>query len=239
MRLVATFLAFFLVGAAAQPLPPKREVKREAKKEKEKEAITQTLAALPEPPATVIAETAKLQFHVAPLSAKGLLSRQVEDALQIITKQARGGNIVKLRAFVAGTGDMRRVSSIVSEVFTKKKKPIPVVNVVRVGLLPLNGAQVALEGISVAKNSVNPNGLLFISGQAAREPIDPAQTRLQLAGVAGKSVELLRSTLAAHALMASDTLRVTCFASSLDDADAVRAQVSGAFTAAGGVFIFF
>src|SRR4051794_21156631 len=62
---VAIFLAFFLVSAAAQPLPPKREVK----KEKEKEEITQTLAALPEPPSTVIAETAKLQFHVAPLSA--------------------------------------------------------------------------------------------------------------------------------------------------------------------------
>ena len=206
--------------------------RREKDKKPAKEEITQTLALLPEPPTTITAETARLAFHVAPLSGKGLLSRQVEDALKVLNKQAQGGGIVKLRAFVAGTGDMRRVATIVSETFAKKKKPLPVVNVIRVGLLPLNGAQVVMEGISVSKKVRNPNGLLFISGQAAREPIEPADSRIRVAGVATKSVELLRSTLTAHGLMANDMLRVTCFTTSLDDADAVRTQVAGAFPAA-------
>jgi enamine deaminase RidA (YjgF/YER057c/UK114 family) len=230
MRLVVLSSAWLclitlLPGAWAQ--------KKDAKGKKEaKEEITQTLALLPDPPPTVVAPVANLVFHVAPLSAKGLLSKQVEDALKAINKQAKGGNIVKVRAFVAGTGDMRRVNSIVSEVFTKRKKPLPVVNIVRVGLLPLNGAQVALEGVSVSKKPVNPTGLVFISGQAAREPIDPADTRLRLAGVAAKSVDLLRAALSAHGLMANDVLRVTCFGSSLDDGDAVRLAVAGAFPTA-------
>ena len=202
------------------------------KKGKDGDEITQTLAALPDPPATITAEVTQLAFHVAPLSGKGLLSKQVEEALKAIQKQAKGGAIVKLRAFVAGTGDMRRVTSIVSEEFTKKQKPIPVVAVVRVGLLPLNGAQVVLEGVSVSKKTLNPNGLVFISGQAAREAIDPASTKLQLAGVAAKSVDQLRTILTAHGTTPADVVRLTCMNSSLDDNDAVRQLMGGAFPAA-------
>lgn len=136
---------------------------------KEKELDTQTLPLPPEPPSAVIAETGKLTFHVSPLSAKGLLTQQVRDALKALDRASNGGTIVKLRAFVAGTGDMRRVAAIVSEDFSEKKIPLPVVTTMQVGALPLEGAQVVIESISVDKKTVNPNGAAFFPAQRPGE----------------------------------------------------------------------
>src|ERR1035441_4286640 len=47
-----------------------------------KEEITQTLQLPKELPGAVIGETRHLTFHVTPLSARGLLSAQVRDALK-------------------------------------------------------------------------------------------------------------------------------------------------------------
>src|SRR6266446_4834403 len=91
---------------------------------KKKEEITQTLELPKDPPASVTAETSRLVFHVTPLSAKGLLSQQVRDALKALLKSAGGQTIVKLRAFVAGSGDLRRVQAIVSKVVTEKRLPL-------------------------------------------------------------------------------------------------------------------
>ena len=63
-------------------------------------------------------ETGRLSFLPSPrVLPKGLLSQQVRVGLKAISQNDRGATIVKLRAFVAGTGDMRRVGQIVSEVF--------------------------------------------------------------------------------------------------------------------------
>src|SRR5438128_563974 len=119
---------------------------------KEKEPETQTLPLPPEPPSAVIAETAKLAFHVSPLSAKGLLTQQVRDALKALDRSNGGATFLKLRAFVAGTGDMRRVATIVAEEFGNKKVPLPAVTTIQVGALPMDGAQVVIESISAEKN---------------------------------------------------------------------------------------
>src|ERR1044071_9021225 len=87
---------------------------------KKKVEITHTLEVPKDPPATATAETSRLVFHVSPLSAKGLLSQQTRDALKALIKMTGGESIVKMRAFVAGSGDLRRVQAIVSEVFTEK-----------------------------------------------------------------------------------------------------------------------
>ena len=76
-------------------------------------------------------------FHISPLSGKGLLSQQTRDALKAILKANGGAPVIHLRAFVAGSGDLRRVPQIVSEVFTAKKMPLPSVSVVLAGGLPL------------------------------------------------------------------------------------------------------
>src|SRR5689334_14938289 len=89
-----------------------------AKKKKEEE--TQTLVVPKDPPQAVVADTKRLVFHVTPLSAKGLLSQQVKDALKALSRLSGPATVIKLRAFVAGTGDVRRVRDIVSETFTDR-----------------------------------------------------------------------------------------------------------------------
>jgi enamine deaminase RidA (YjgF/YER057c/UK114 family) len=122
---------------------------------------TQTLQLPQDPPMVATGETGRLVFHKSPLSAKGLLSQQTRDALKAILKANGGSQVIHLRAFVAGSGDLRRVPQIVSEVFTAKKMPLPSVSVVLVGRLPLENAQVAIEAVSVGKKEVNPDGLTF------------------------------------------------------------------------------
>ena len=106
-------------------------------------------------------DAARLVFHVSPLSAKGLLSQQTRDALAAILKANNGAPVIHLRAIVAGSGDLRRISEIVSEVFTKKNLPLPSVSVVQVGALALAGAQLVIEAVSEARKPVNPNGISF------------------------------------------------------------------------------
>src|SRR5207249_9902106 len=94
-----------------------------------------------DPPRALLAKTARLGFYVPLLSSRGLLSQQVRDALKAMQRNLGGANIVKLRAFVAGSGDMRRVQAIVSETFTERRLSLPALRVVQVGGLPLEGAQ--------------------------------------------------------------------------------------------------
>src|SRR5579871_3120625 len=90
------------------------------KKKGDDEDGRQALQLPKEPPSAGVAETARLSFYMSPLSAKGLLSQQVRDGLKALQRSVGSGTIVKLRAFVAGSGDMRRVQAIVSETFTDR-----------------------------------------------------------------------------------------------------------------------
>jgi hypothetical protein len=144
---------------------------------KKKEEETQTLQVPKDPPSAVAAETRRLVFHVTPLSAKGLLSQQVRDALKALFRLTGSLTVVKVRAFVAGSGDVRRVRDIVSESFTDRRQSLPALSVIQVGALPLEGAQVVLESVAVARKDVNNFGLIFIAGQGAssNNPRDPVQ----------------------------------------------------------------
>src|SRR5437879_3335662 len=82
--------------------------KRKNKKQ-DQEPRPQLLEILPDPPDAVSVETGRLSFQVSPLSDKGLLSQQVRDAIKALTRLNHGASIVKLRAFVAGSGDLRRI----------------------------------------------------------------------------------------------------------------------------------
>lgn len=183
--------------------------------QKPKEEKTQTLPELKDSPPAVEAETSRLVFHVSPLSAKGLLSPQIRDALSTLLHENHGAQIVKLRAFVAGSGDLRRVQTLVSETFTEHKLALPALSTIQVGALPLNGAQVVIESIAVEKKPVNPNGLAFFAGQQSKD--------------VRQSVTQLQAAVAAAGLEPSDILRATCFLSSLDDLDKGRAAMAAAF----------
>jgi enamine deaminase RidA (YjgF/YER057c/UK114 family) len=188
------------------------------KKKKSDEDVTQVLQLPKDPPSAVVAETARLVFHVSPLSAKGLLSQQVRDALKALHHTVGSAAIVKLRAFVAGSGDMRRVQAIVSETFTERHLALPALSVVQVGGLPMEGAQVVIESTSVAKRDVNPNGLVFLSGQgaSAERPLEA------VAPLAEKVKGALGTALRGAGGEAEDVLRGTCFLSSLDGVAKVR-----------------
>jgi enamine deaminase RidA (YjgF/YER057c/UK114 family) len=181
------------------------------KKKGDEEEITQTLPVLKDPPLAIAAQTDRLVFRVAPLSAKGLLSQQVRDALKILIRDNHGANIVKLRAFVAGTGDMRRVQTIVSEVFTEKKLNLPALTTVQAGALPLEGAQVSIESIAEDKRAANAQGLAFFAAM----PLEQAKSILKEIGIPGNRVA-----------------RATCFESSIEGHEQFRTALQSAFPSA-------
>lgn len=190
-RRIAILTAVFLAAAFAG-------------KKKNPDDVTQVLALPKDLPMVAIGTTKRLVFHVSPLSGKGLLSQQTRDALKAILKANGGVPVIHIRAFVAGSGDLRRVPQIVSEVFTAKKMPLPSVSVVLAGGLPLEDAQIEIEAVSEAKDAkkdVNPEGLTFL--EAA--PPDRLASRL-----------------------VSTPLQVTCFVSSLDGASTLAARFPSA-----------
>ncbi len=180
------------------------------KKKEDQEPITQTLPVLRDPPASIAAETDRLSFRVAPMTGKGLLSAQVRDALKYLLRENHG-SIVKLRAFVAGTGDMRRVSTIVSEVFADKKQAMPALTTVQAGGLPLDGAQVVIESIAVERKTVNPHGVALLRAM----PLEQVESTLAGLGLTGRRV-----------------IRATCYLASLDAHSQSRAAVEAAFPGA-------
>jgi len=178
-------------------------------KKKSSDDTTQTLDLPKDPPMVTMGETRRLIFHVSPLSTKGLLSQQTREALKAILKANGGAPVVHIRAFVAGSGDLRRVPQIVSEVFTEKKLPLPSVSVVLAGALPLENAQIVLETVSQAKREVNPDGLIFVE----------AQTSASLE----KALDQLASRLGG-----ATALRVSCFVSVIGTPGAITARFPSA-----------
>jgi enamine deaminase RidA (YjgF/YER057c/UK114 family) len=223
-RFLTPLLALLAAACATGQDPVQPRVIR--KKTPEKEPVTQTLPLLKDPPAAVVAESGRLTFHVSPLSDKGLLTQQTHDALKALMQANHGAALVKLRAFVAGTGDMRRIQSIVSETFAEKKQPLPALTTIQVGALDLVGAQVAMEGVSVVekdKKTPNPNGLALFSGQRA--------------GNAAKALEQLQAAAQSARVAPEDMLRVTCFLSEIEQSRAARTAASRAFPAAAANFM--
>jgi enamine deaminase RidA (YjgF/YER057c/UK114 family) len=151
-----------------------------------------------------IGETRRLVFNVSPLSSKGLLSQQTRDALKAILKMNGGVPVIHIRAFVSGSGDLRRVPQIVSEVFTEKKLPLPSVSVVQAGALPMENAQVVIEAVSQAKKEVNAEGLVFVEAQptaSIESSLDQLATRL--GGAVALRVSCFVSAVAAPAAIAA------------------------------------
>lgn len=191
---------------------------------KNKEEATQTLEAPPEPPAAMAAEPRRMVFSVAPLSAKGLLSQQTRDILHEALRMNSGMQIVRVRAFVAGTGDVRRVPQIVGEIFAEKKHiPVPVVSVVQAGALPLETAQVSIETVAVAKRDVNPYGLIFV---APRE-YAVEQRYKPLAPLAEKTLADIAAALNGR----GELLRMTCYVSAIEESSRIVNVIASRYPA--------
>lgn len=184
-------------------------------RKKNEEPKTQVLPLPPELPMALAANTRALDFHISPMLKAGRLSIQIHQSLTDLIRDTRGETIVKLRAFVSGAGDARRVQDVVSELFTDHKLPLPVVSVLQVGALADDAAQVVIEAVVDTKRTPNPNGLAFWSGQTA--PSFAA------------ALQKLENSVATAAVPADNVLTCTCFTSSMRDADGMRASIQRAF----------
>jgi enamine deaminase RidA (YjgF/YER057c/UK114 family) len=198
-----------------------------AAKKKNPDDVTQTLELPKDPPMVAIGETGRLVFHVSPLSAKGLLSQQTRDALKAILKMNGGAQLVHVRAFVAGSGDLRRVPQIVSEILTERKMSLPSVSVVQGGALPLEAAQVVLETVSMGKKEVNPGGLIFVEAQVEAQVAVANSPSAPLRPLLDQSLARL-----AERIQGATALKVSCFVSDLTGSSELSAAIAARFPAA-------
>lgn len=134
-------------------------------KKKREEPKSQVQPLPPQPPAALVVDTDSLDFHLSPLLTTGALAAQIRASLNDLIRDTRGETIIKLRAFVAGIGDAREVQSLVTDLFTDHKLPLPVLTILQVGALGNDESQVVIEAVVSTHRDVNPNGLAFIFGQ--------------------------------------------------------------------------
>jgi len=188
---------------------------------------TETLNLPKDPPLVAIGETARLVFHVSPLSSQGLLSQQVRDALKAVLKMNGGAQLVHIRAFSAGNGDVRRIPQIVSDVLGSKHEPLPSVSVLQVGALPMEDAQVVLETVSVGKKEVNKDGVSFYSAETAAATEPANEPAMPLKPLLQKALDRLAAKMGGK-----PALSVTCFASEMEGAQELLHMVASAFPGA-------
>lgn len=179
------------------------------------EPKTQVLPLPHELPMVLTAETAGIDFHVSPLLRSGGLSAQIRKSLSELMRETRGETIVKLRAYVSGAGDARRVGAEVSSMFSERKLPLPVLTVIGVGGLGDDLSKVGIEAVVGTKRSLNPSGLAFLSGQTAR--------------TLPSALERLRDNAAEAAIPAANVLQCSCFAANLENGASTRTQVQSIF----------
>ena len=184
-------------------------------KKRYQEPKPQVLPLPAELPMAVTADTDTLDFHISPLLHTGGLSAQIRLSLNNLIRDTHGETIVKLRAFVAGTGDARRVQSEAVSIFTEHKFQLPVISIVQVGGLAGEAAQVVIGAVVSTHRSVNPAGLAFITGQYGGNFAD--------------SLNRLKASAMLAQVAPDRMLSVTCFTSALNDNEASRLQVLTAF----------
>jgi enamine deaminase RidA (YjgF/YER057c/UK114 family) len=204
IRVLTVALLLSLVSNAAGQKPDK----------KYEEPKPQVLPLPAELPMALTADADALDFHISPLLRSGGLSAQIRQSLNDLIRDTHGETIVKLRAFVAGTGDARRVQSEVVGIFSQNRLPFPVLSIIQVGGLGTEAAQVVIEAVVSTHKTVNPDGLAFITGQYG-------QTFAEAFEHLKKSVNL------AH-VRPEKVLSATCY-TPVYDYEARRAMLQSAF----------
>ncbi len=171
-------------------------------------------------PAAVEAETQRLVFQIAPVSSHGGVAAQVLQGLDSFKLP-----IIHLRAFVTGADQIEPARAAIEAFFKKRQEPVPALAVIAIGALPREGARVLIEAVLLSKDAVNPNGIAFVSGQAASsdKPVP------QVLPLAEKAVKDLNSVHRAAGIESSDVLRLTCLMSSIADVAEVEGKVKAAF----------
>lgn len=137
-----------------------------AKDKKKQEPKTQVLPLPRELPNAVSAATSALQFRMTPLLKTGRLSAQIHESVARLIRDTKGERVVSIRAFVAGAGDSRRVQTTISEMFSEKHLPLPVLSIVQVGVLAEETAQVVLEAVVETQADASSQGLAVLTAKS-------------------------------------------------------------------------
>ena len=183
-----------------------------AQKPKEEEK-PQVLEIVPDAPDSVKAETSRLAYLPLPVEERGLLSRQVEESMKNLRRLLRKRKVLRITAWVGGTGDTRRVSSSIRELLARWRLPIPAITVVRVGVLPNRAARVAFDVEVEESETVNPHGLMFLAGVRSVAP----EFRYDVSAELNQSLDTLSERLGGEAAKPEDVLRARCFVSLTED----------------------
>ena len=211
VRQIPIFTAVLTVGLLAGSADALAQRNRKATEEPK----PQILPLPPQLPMALAADTATLDFHISPLLRTGGLSAQIRQSLYDLIRDTRGETIIKLRAFVSGAGDARRVEATVGAVFRERKLPLPVLTIIQVGGLGQEAAQVVIEAVVATRHTVNPNGLAFLAGETGVSLTDALARLKNSAGSA--SVEPAR------------VLTCTCFTSQIENYDVARSAIQAVF----------
>jgi hypothetical protein len=185
------------------------------KKRKDEEPKPQVLPLPKELPRAQVVDSRTLGFRVTPLLKNGRLSVQIKDTLANLLRDTHNGTIVKLRAFVAGAGDSRRVQELVSEMFSEKKLPLPVLTLIQVGALGNETSAIVMEAVVAGKKVENTNGLAFLAGQSGPS-LDTALSKVA-------------ESMKAANLSSGDVISTTCFASRFGDYPSMLNSLTTAF----------
>src|SRR5579875_562882 len=186
-----------------------------AQRKKNEELKAQVLPLPPELPLALAADTGELDFHISPLLRTGGLAVQIRQSLNELIRDTHGETIIKLRGFVAGAGDARRVQAEVTQIFTEHKLPLPVLSILQVGALGDQAAQVVIEAVVSTHKTVNPYGLAFLAGQmgpSLNEALEHLKASARTAGVEPDRV-----------------LTCTCFTSRIEDSAVTRGTLQALF----------
>ena len=186
-----------------------------AQKHKNQEPKSQVLPLPPELPRALLADTNTLDFHISPLLKVGGLSAQIHQSLNDLIRDTHGETIIKMRAFVAGAGDARRVQAQTAEIFTDRKLPLPTLTILQVGALGQEGAQVVIEAVVSTRKNVNASGLAFFAGQNGDS--------------FNQALQQLRNSVSAASVAPEHILTSTCFISQISDYESARAAIQSAF----------
>jgi len=152
-----------------------------------------------------VVQTSDVRFVVANPKPKGTLMEQVEFARWTVERPKV--RVARYRAFVRSDADAGQISSILRA---------PVLSIIKVASLPHPQQKISVEAVINGGN--NPQGLVFISGQGASAEKHMPQV-LPLATTAMDNID---KALKAVQLEGDDVLTVTCFLSSVQDAEPIR-----------------
>src|SRR5437764_14791861 len=191
-----------VVGLVSFPFLHSPSLYAQKRNKKNEEPKSQVLPLPPELPMVLAAETQYLDFHISPLLKSGGLAVQIRRSLNDLLRDTKGETIIKLRAFVSGVGDARRVQTEVASIFSERKLPLPVLSIIQVGRLGDDLAQVVIEAVVSTKRTLNPNGLGFLSGQTGKS--------------LPEALDHLKASATAAEINPDQVLSCTCFSPAIE-----------------------